>query len=263
MGLLSTAVVGCKGSEKAATSGDSLYASKSKAQAVAQSAAVGPRSLKGFPGKDTAATLAYLDSLDFSLPVDSTDYFHGDVPCDALDNKDCDYHGPGKLKTRKMLGIPEGYSQEVDWNKVLDPSYGDSGYIVAKLTNEGKRSTHWRLGKDSSVYLWVGPAPKPTAPNEKIVMFVAIDSHGHMTPGIVAHAVQDCADDLTTNTPPRRRNAHVFQGGHCQSKSGGQTKMNVIYTRDVKFTKSAGNPYLPDNSGFWVACGSGCCEAMF
>jgi hypothetical protein len=251
LAVLSVSLNGCTKTNSGEKPADTAAPPAQPAQATS-----GPVALKGFPGQNAGATLAYLASLTFSTPTNDDDYIHGDVDCDGNDNAGCTQHGSGKPTTRKMLGIAEAHSHEVNWSDVLQPNYGDSGYIVAKLTNMGKkRSNHWQLNAGDSGYLWVGPDPGATAPNQKIVEFVVIDAQGHLSGKVVAKAAKICDDDITQG--PKRPNTHIFPvlGGHCGLTEGGANHMKVIWPKNIE------GLVVPENSGFWVSCSGGCCEA--
>ena len=204
--------------------------------------------LPGYPGQDTAATKAYLASLDFTQ-LDSI--FDGWIPChNATDCTGDSIH---------IRIVPEKKAYLVPIEGAL---HGGPGYILAKIINlDNKPYGSWKLAANDTTYLWAGAT---LTAGRKVAIYRISAATGVATGLVRANKVGWC-----TKSPGMERtvsavhinsmtecNAHTFytasrrEHGHVHVAS---TSNDLI--------GASGFKALAHSSGLWFSCPMGCCEA--
>ena len=254
---MATGTLACNGDKEAKKTTDSTAASKSiatdsLAADTSSLTTTGTIAFSGYPGRlgGEDETKDYLAKMVFNRPANADDYVDREVECDEDDG--CSGSGNGR---RRIVIIPEANAHLVDWETALDPSSPRKGYIVASVTNRGNRSRRWQLGRNETLYVWVGPIDGGY--NRGVRFYRIIPETGVVANTLRARQVRKCDPiDATRTNVPR---AQIFRGidGHCMGKPGDK----LLYPRSVDGREIKIDPTVPGNSGLWFSCSSGCCES--
>jgi hypothetical protein len=203
--------------------------------------------LPAYPGQDTAATKAYLASLDFTQ-TDSI--FNGAIQC----------HSPSDCTgdSIRLNIVPERNAHEVPVETAL---HAGPGYIVARIINlDNKPYASYQLAPFDTTYLWVG-AMAGGARRFAIYRISAVTGAATVRsrakkagwctkpPGMVRSIAAVHVNSMT------ECNAHTFYATLPDERNEPRLA-NVSNGLIGGATLNA----FAHSSGLWFSCSMGCCE---
>lgn len=204
--------------------------------------------LPGYPGQDTAATKAYLASLDFSQ-TDSI--FNGSIPCHGVSDCTGDSIHISIVPEKKAYLVP-----------IEGALHAGPGYIVARIINlDNKPYASWQLAAHDTTYLWAGGMP---GGGRRVAIFRISAVTGVATGRVRAKKVGWC-----TKPPGMVRSiaaVHINAMTECNAHtfySASSVSQNPLHFASTSSDLVAGSALssFAHSSGLWFSCPMGCCEA--
>jgi hypothetical protein len=210
----------------------------------------------GIPGPPEATPGAmddYVQQIDFGAGSDPSGIFEGDLPC-AVPAK-C-----GGKATVRLRIVPSNYATTADWDHALK---NGNGYIVAKVSNlEGVPYDRLNLDPYGVGYVWVGDS-------QGLGRTVAL--YG-VRGGAVKRLFKFKGRTFCKDPTPQKPAVHIYTPSKCtdtnstavgaaseQASIEPFTAIAALLAKTV--TRMLAQPGL--NSGLWISCSLGCCEAQF
>ena len=209
----------------------------------------------GIPGPPEATPGAmddYVQQIDFGAGSDPSGIFEGALPC-AVPAR-C-----GGQATVRLRIVPSNYATTANWDHALN---NGNGYVVAKVSNlEGVPFDRLNLGPYDIGYVWVGDS-------QGLGRTVAL--YG-VRAGNVKRLFKFKGHTFCKDSTPQKPAVHIYTPSKCtdpDSKPMGaaqQASMEPFSAIGAYVVKAVRRALAQGglDSGLWVSCSLGCCEAQF
>ena len=210
----------------------------------------------GIPGPPEAMPGAmddYVQQIDFGAGSDPSGIFEGDLPC-GMPAK-C-----GGQATVRLRIVPSNYATSADWGHALQ---NGNGYVVAKVSNlQGVPFDRLNLNPYEVGYVWVGDS-------QGVGRTAALYSvrAGTVKRLFKFKGVKFCNDTTTQKpavhiyTPPKCTNQYAKPAGAAAEQASIEPFTAIGSYLFSAVARKLGQPGL--DSGLWISCSLGCCEAQF
>lgn len=230
---------------------NTLTATAAVAQVISGRLAEG---FAGMPEANPRAMNDYVQKIDFGAGSDSTGIFEGDLQC-AMPAK-C-----GGKTTVHLRITPSNLANVADWDKALRT--GGNGYIVAKVTNlDDVPFDRLNLGPSEVGYVWVGES----LGLGRLPALYAVRS------GTVKRIFRFKGRTFCRDRTPQKPAVHINTPSKCSDPNSSPMGASMQQASIEPFT--ALGAYVvravrrmlvppPVDSGLWISCSAGCCEAQF
>lgn len=208
--------------------------------------------LPGQPEANPAAMDAYVQQIDFGAGADTSGIFDGALPCGNPDN--CG----GKSAVRLRI-VPSNLATNADWDSALG---NGNGYIVAKITNlDSVPFDRLNLGAGEIAYVWIGDSQGVgRAPTLYTVRS-----------GKVKRLFKFKGRTFCRDSAQQKPAVHIYTPTKCtdtklkSAAAATEASIEPISAIGAYLVKAVARMIAPPpaDSGLWISCSLGCCEAQF
>lgn len=229
------------------------FSSLTAAVAVGQGAPGGPKDgLAGQPEAKAAEMADYIQRIDFGAGSDPSGIFVGELQCAV----------PASCGGRESVHVrivPSNFAATADWDKAL---HGGNGHVVAKVSNlDAVPYDRLNLGPNEVGYVWVGDS-------QGLGGTAALYT---VKGGNVKRIFMFKGRTFCRNSAPQQPAVHINTPSKCSemdSKAMGAAQQASIepFTAIASYLVKRVSRMLsppPAESGLWISCSLGCCEAQF
>jgi hypothetical protein len=233
-----------------------LVALNAFVRSPASSRAMAGKPADGLPGQPEAMPGAmndYVQQLDFGAGADPSGIFEGDLTC-GMPAK-C-----GGKTTVRLRIVPSNFANVADWDGALNRG---NGHVVAKVSNlDDVPYDRLNLGPHDIAYLWVGDS-------QGLGRTVALYT---VKSGAVKRLFKFKGRTFCRMSTPQPPAVHINTPPKCTSMDskplGAATEQASIepFTEIASYVVKAVTRMFAQSgfdSGLWVSCSLGCCEAQF
>jgi len=229
------------------------FGSITASRAAGQGIQGGPKDgLGGQPEVNASGMADYVQRIDFGAGSDPSVIFEGNLACGVPAN--C-----GGRDSVRIRIVPSNYATSADWDRALN---NGNGYIVAKVSNlEGVRYDRLNLDGYGVGYVWVGDS-------QGLGRTVAL--YG-LKSGVPKRLLKFKGHTFCRNSTPQAPAVHINTPSKCTDTNsmpmGAASQASIepftaLASYVVKrVARMLAQPSL--DSGLWISCSSGCCEAQF
>lgn len=210
----------------------------------------------GIPGPPEASPGAmgdYVQQIDFGAGADPSGIFEGNLAC-GMPAK-C-----GGQDSVRLRIVPSNYATTADWDHALK---NGNGYIVAKVANlEGVPYDRLNLDPYGVGYIWVGDS-------QGVGRTVAL--YG-VRGGTVKRLFKFKGRTFCKNSTPQAPAVHINTPSKCtdtnsmpMGAASEQASIEPFTAIAALLAKTVTRMLAPSpiDSGLWISCSLGCCEAQF